>query len=175
MVCDTCAAVNPKGVTQCIECKTPLTSKWLDNAPPYRQDRGDRSALSNHYWAPLSDWPGVSNFDLHYGVRTKPLAQRTLRVPVVHHPCLPGQCLLRRTDPVYDHLRAALATTGTMEFPPKSSTEVPKQHLKTYSCRVRRKCQRLRSNGSIGSDPSCSLTSLLKPPRAGSLPIESYR
>jgi hypothetical protein len=68
---------------------------------------------------------------------------------------------------VYDHLRAALATTGTMEFPPKSSTEVPKQHLKTYSCRVRRKCQRLRSNGSIGSGPSCSLTSLLKPPHAG--------
>ena len=35
------------------------------------------------------------------------------------------------------------------------------------ACRVRRKRQRLRSNGSIGSDPALNLTLLPKAPRAG--------
>jgi hypothetical protein len=43
------------------------------------------------------------------------------------------------------------------------------------ACRVRRKRQRLRSNGSIGSDPASGIISFLKLYRAGLLPIESYR
>jgi hypothetical protein len=41
--------------------------------------------------------------------------------------------------------------------------------------RVRRKRQRLRSNGSIGSDPAAGIISFLELYRAGLLPIESYR
>jgi hypothetical protein len=67
-------------------------------------------------------------------------------------------------------------------FGPPSSGGAPtlpirpsKARSKRHSCRVRRKRQRLRSNGPIGSDPGFSLTPLLELCRAGLLPIESYR
>jgi hypothetical protein len=53
---------------------------------------------------------------------------------------------------------------------PPFPIDLPKTRSKRHSCRVRRKRQRLRSNGSIGSDPAFSLALLLTPRRAGSPP-----
>ncbi len=47
-------------------------------------------------------------------------------------------------------------------MPATSYISIRKSPSKPHRCRVRRKRQRLRSNGPIGSDPAFSLTSFLR-------------
>ena len=196
-----CAAVKIMGVgIRYADSMAPHKSRYPTTSPSRKllnlkgRTRGDKGGQFLHNWPPLRvEFAGprlapqstpqdalawcfcmaeLPTLDLHYAVTSKPLARRTLRVSVDPAPyMLARRHLLRRTDPVYDHFRAALVTTGTMEFPPRSSTEVPKQHSKPIACRVRRR-GRLTSNVLIRSAPAARLR-YNQSCHAGSLQIRS--
>ncbi len=89
--------------------------------------------------------------------------------------CLPAATHGKPSNPSEARLLPAHSLQPHRLMPATSYISIRKSPSKPHRCRVRRKRQRLRSNGPIGSDPAFSLIPLLKLCRAGLLPIESYR
>ena len=64
-----------------------------------------------------------------------------------------------------------LITRLLFKYPSAITLPTVAARSKTHSCRVRRKRERLPSNGLIQSNPAISLSPLLAPPSAGLLQI----